>query len=515
MTLASILFRADASLDIGTGHVMRCLTLAEALRERGASCRFVCRDHPGNLIELIRQRGFVVHALPHDPNWKTGEIAPPHAAWLGADWRTDAEQTKVGAGDTAADWLIVDHYALDARWERQLRPTCRKLMVIDDLADRTHDCDLLLDQNLLANLDHRYDERVPLSCGKMLGSEYALLQPQYAVLRRHTPPRQGTIQRVLVSFGGTDAENLTGRAIAAFLASPRENVTLDVVINPSAPHASTIRQQVKEHAQISLHEGLPTLASLMAEADLAIGACGITTWERCCLGLPCLVVTLAENQKPIAAELDRRGLIRWLGHADAVDSTMLDRALTEIIKSGLPAGWSELCWQQVDGLGADRVAAIVALDAMTPLVARPARLEDEKRILCWANDPQARLNSFNPDPIDPATHRAWFRKRLHGQEYCRLFIVESQEGYPVGQVRFERSDGEWEIHYAIDACYRRRGIARNFLATALHAFGEAFPDAMVYGRVKPENEASCRVFRKLRFVETPGASETTFHLAIG
>lgn len=515
MTVASILIRADASLDIGTGHVMRCLTLAEALRERGASCRFVCRAHPGNLIDLIRQRGFAVHALPHDPNWKAGELAPPHAAWLGADWRTDAEQTKVGAGDTAADWLIVDHYALDARWERQLRPVCRKLMVIDDLADRTHDCDLLLDQNLLANLDHRYDERVPSSCGKMLGPEYALLQPQYAVLHRHTPPRQGTIQRVLISFGGADVENHTGMAITAFLASTRENVTLDVVINPSAPHASTIRQQVKGHTQISLHEGLPTLAPLMAKADLAIGACGITTWERCCLGLPCLVVTLAENQKPIAAELDRRGLIRWLGHASAVDSAMLDQALTEILGSGLTASWSEHCWRHVDGLGADRVSAIMALDVMTPLAARPARLEDEDRILRWANDLQVRRNSFNPGLIPSATHHAWFQKRLQMPGHCRLFIVESLEGYPVGQVRFERSDGEWELHYGIDACYRRRGIAANFLATALHAFGKEFPDARVFGRVKPENEASCRVFRKLGFVETQGESETAFHLTIG
>jgi RimJ/RimL family protein N-acetyltransferase len=194
---------------------------------------------------------------------------------------------------------------------------------------------------------------------------------------------------------------------------------------------------------------------------------------------------------------------------------MIDRALTELIESGQPDGWSERCWQQVDGMGAKRVAAIMALDAFTPLVARPARLEDEKKILCWANDPQVRFNSFNPDPIEPATHRAWFQKCLFGQEYCRLFIVESLEGYSVGQVRFERANEEWEIHYGIDACYRRRGIAANFLATALQTFGEEFPDVIVYGRVKPENKASCGVFRKLGFVETQGESETAFHLRIG
>jgi len=142
MNPRKIAFRVDASLKIGTGHVMRCLTLAEALRDRGCESTFICREHPGNLIDLISERGFTALGLPAvDVAQDLGlELnLPPHAAWLGADWRTDATQTRKAIGDVTADWLVIDHYAIDERWERKLRPACRRLMVIDDLADRNHD----------------------------------------------------------------------------------------------------------------------------------------------------------------------------------------------------------------------------------------------------------------------------------------------------------------------------------------------------------------------------------------
>ncbi len=186
-----------------------------------------------------------------------------------------------------------------------MRPHCRKIMVIDDLADRHHDCDLLLDQNLVANMVHRYDDKLPAHCGKMLGPKYALLQPLYSELYARTPPREGSVQRVLVYFGGADAGNLTGLAITAFLSLKRNDVALDVVLNTNGTHSETIRRQTHGQQNITLHSSLPTLAPLMVKADLSIGGGGATSWERCCLGLPTLVITLAENQKPIAAKLDQ------------------------------------------------------------------------------------------------------------------------------------------------------------------------------------------------------------------
>lgn len=358
--------RTDASHQIGTGHVMRCLTLARALRERGAECRFICREHPGHLLGLIREQGFEVVALPCEsgervPLGQAAEPAPAHAEWLGTDWCTDAEATRDALGAPIADWLVVDHYALDARWESALQPHCRKLLVIDDLADRKHDCDLLLDQNLAADMECRYDGKLPDHCGRMLGPQYALLQPEYAELHPRTPPREGPIRRVLVYFGGADTDNLTGLAIAAFRSLQRDDIILDVVINSGSPHADAIREQVQKIQQVTLHTHLPSLAPLMVQADLAIGAGGATSWERCCLGLPTLVVTLADNQKPIAAELDRQGFIRWLGHKDEVSEQALARALADIVTNSLTPAWSEQCQRLVDGRGTERVTAHILI----------------------------------------------------------------------------------------------------------------------------------------------------------
>lgn len=496
-----VVFRTDASLQIGTGHVMRCLTLADALRERGCECRFVGREHPGNLFNLIRQRGHAAVALPRESESSCSESGddPAHGWWLGTDWETDAEQTRAAVSGAPIDWLIVDHYALDSRWERQFRSVCRMLMVIDDLADRPHDCDLLLDQNLVADMARRYDNNVPTHCGLMLGTDYALLQPRYAELHPRVPPREGPVHRVLISFGGADRENMTGMAIAAFLSLERRDIALDVVINQASPHAEAIRHLAEGYPHIALHTDLPSLATLMVRADLAIGAAGVTSWERCCLGLPSVVITVADNQRPIAAELDRRGLVRWLGHKNEVSEVMLVRALKDILDAGLKAEWSESCLRLLDGRGAERVCSILMLNEQTPLRARLARMDDEALILQWANDPLVRQNAFTPGGIDPETHRAWFRKRLRDPVHCRLYVVETGDGFPVGQVRFERSCDAWEIDYALDARARGRKLGKPLLQIALQALCAGTSGVPLLGRVKDSNGTSRKIFDALGF----------------
>lgn len=164
-------FRTDASLDIGTGHVMRCLALAQALRARGATCQFVCRDSPGNLITMVRERGFTVAPLPQSAGGDAGSCD--------SDWMRDAEQTVAALRGHTAQWMIVDHYALDARWERVVRPVCRQLMVIDDLANRPHECEILLDQNLHSQAEPRYRALTPASCKHLLGPVHALLSSAF------------------------------------------------------------------------------------------------------------------------------------------------------------------------------------------------------------------------------------------------------------------------------------------------------------------------------------------------
>lgn len=341
-----VAFRADSASHIGSGHVMRCLVLAQALRARQAQVLFICREYPGHLCELIASRGFSVQRLPE------------RSEKDGFDWAQDAGETIAAiasTGDGKADWLVVDHYQLEQQWESALRVSAHRVMVIDDMANRPHDCDLLLDQNLLADMTRRYAGKVPVQSRKLLGPGYVLLHADYAEARKTVVPRAGAIRRLFIFFGGADSARLTERSLDAFISLGRADICVDVVIGGNSQHADAITQKVREHSNISLHSGLPSLAHLMSVADLAFGAGGTTHWERLCLGLPCLVVTLSDNQRPSTQELHRLGLVDWLGHHDEVDAKKMAGALKMRLDEGLPAEWSRRCMAAVDGRGAGRV----------------------------------------------------------------------------------------------------------------------------------------------------------------
>lgn len=500
----NVAFRTDASYQIGTGHVIRCLTLAEALREKGARCKFICRNHEGNLIKRIRQSGFQTIELPLSDNAfhtnDASETGITHRHWLCTDWQTDSFQSATALSGELIDWLIVDHYAIGKCWETAMRSHCKRIMVIDDLADRLHDCDLLLDQNLVEGFDSRYRNLLPAKTACLLGPQYSLLQPHYADLHPCAPPRLGPIQRILLYFGGADLNNLTGLAISAFLSLNLSEINLDVVVNPNGPNTKSIRRQVSGLPNIVLHEQLPSLANLMLKADLAIGACGTTTWERCCLGLPTLAVTLAENQKRIAMKMADLGIIRLLGDQTSVDISGMTKSLKEIIESPNDLReWSLRCRDLIDGQGTNRLVRILLLEASTPLAARKANLTDEDLLLAWANDPLVRQNGFNPNPIDPETHRTWLYKRLRSPESCQIFIVETEQHLPIGMVRFESCGNDWEIHYSLAAYARGRNLGTSLLKTAMTSFRKSSENTEVFGRVKAENLPSRKIFQELGF----------------
>ena len=495
-------FRTDASLLIGTGHVMRTLTLAEALKEQGVDVRFICREHEGHLCALIEERGFSVSRLPAPlDDWRVEEGGPAHAAWLGTDWQVDADQTLAAIKDMAwqPQWLIVDHYALDVRWERRLRGSSEKIMVIDDLADRVHDCDVLLDQNMVAGQGERYKGKVPCDCVCLIGPAYALLQPDYAPLRELAVPRMGPVRRLLVFFGGVDKDKLTSRAVNAILKLDGPGIETDIILSASSPQFDGVRNCVDRHAGLRLHDRVPSLAPFMLAADLAIGAGGATNWERLSLGLPSLVVTVADNQRPIAEELARLGLVRWLGDADAVGESQLREALEDIIDTGLDGAWSHHCLEVVDALGTQRVCSMLLASAETPVSVRLATADDEDLLLEWANNPVTRQNAFNPDAISPLEHREWFQARLQDSDGCLLYIAETTLGVPLGQVRFDRRESEWEISYSIAPAFRGRGLGRRVLETAIHRLGQRQHHAVLFGQVQCENVASRRIFEALGF----------------
>jgi len=346
----SIIFRADASLQIGTGHVMRCLTLADALTAQGATCEFICRKHPGNLIAHIQSKGYDVHSLSMG---KTADTDLTHSKWLGSTQAQDAEACAPILNKLQPAWLVVDHYALDRHWETELTPYYGRLMVIDDLADREHVCHVLLDQNLGRTADH-YAHLVPTNCLMLLGSHYVILRPEFLQQRELSLNRRRNTQlgRILLCMGGVDKDNFTGRIIQALDEStPPPSIKLDVVLGNLCPHINQIKELAESlHFESSVTVGAQDMANRMCHADLAIGAAGGTTWERFCMGLPSLLLSTAANQDTFLH------VIKDSGAAKVVDLMSISEAIDDLNRNATQLyEMSKRAALLVDGNGANRI----------------------------------------------------------------------------------------------------------------------------------------------------------------
>ncbi|SFC96257.1 UDP-2,4-diacetamido-2,4,6-trideoxy-beta-L-altropyranose hydrolase [Thiohalospira halophila DSM 15071] len=350
-----VAIRVDASATIGTGHLVRCRTLANALQARGASVQFIGRAHAGHGLDGLQEEGFTAAALPAPNKAAAAAASEDYAHWLGVSQEQDAKET-IAALEGSPDWLVVDHYGLDAEWEKRLRPHTGQILAIDDLANRAHDCDALVDQNYSPTAGNRYTDLVPPDTTQLLGPTYALLRPEYAEERQKRRPHGGVMERIFVFFGGTDPDNLTGRALSALSDPVFTDVAVDVVVGPNNPHREELEAQAGARPGITLHPPRPHLADLMAAADLAIGAGGTTTWERFCVGLPALVVSIADNQRPACEALAADDLIAYLGHHDQVTAAGLREAVQAL--RGNPEHLRQLAEagrRTVDGAGTQRV----------------------------------------------------------------------------------------------------------------------------------------------------------------
>ena len=326
-----VAFRTDASSQIGTGHVMRCLALADALYEEGAECLFVCREHDGHLMDHICSRGYEVYALSKPSFSESFESDLAHASWLGVDWLSDAQETRQFLADTKFDWLIVDHYALDYRWESALLSSCKRIMVVDDLADRRHDCDLLLDQNYYLNLNQRYQDLLPDHCISLLGPSFVLLRQEFYFAKQDLRVRDGIINNVLVFFGGNDPTNQTEKVLKAFEKLQLPNVSIDVVVGHTNFNRELINAKCDQLPNTRYFYNAANMAELVANADLGIGAGGSAMWERCYLGLPTITVVSAQNQLRTTKDVASLGAIEYLGLADLLGTGDYMQAIVNLI----------------------------------------------------------------------------------------------------------------------------------------------------------------------------------------
>jgi UDP-2,4-diacetamido-2,4,6-trideoxy-beta-L-altropyranose hydrolase len=336
----NIVFRTDASFNIGTGHVIRGLTLADELTRKGSNIQFICKEEDGNLIGLIEKKGYRLHRLP-----RSNDLAE------------DRELTKkiLKNRSNCPDWLIIDHYKIDISWEYLLRKYAKKLMVIDDLADREHDCDLLLDQNY-SKIDNRYNGLIPDKCIQLLGPEYAILRPQFQKARENLRKRDGGVNRILVFMGGADPKNVTTKVLRAIHMLDRPDIAIDVVIGNLSPYHDEIKILTSKMPNTICHRNVDNMAELMLSADLCIGAGGTTTWERCCEGLPTITLILAENQKEIAENLDKEGALINLGWYYNVTENNIKKVIESLIDNPQKiVSISDKSRRLVDGKGVGRV----------------------------------------------------------------------------------------------------------------------------------------------------------------
>jgi UDP-2,4-diacetamido-2,4,6-trideoxy-beta-L-altropyranose hydrolase len=361
-----VVFRVDASLQIGSGHFMRCLTLAEALRVNGVQCHFICRAHAGNLLGLILHSGFGFSELPLEilrshPKKQVVIDYPKvneHAQWLGCDWQNDAEQTRAIVEKLQPDLLVVDHYALDQQWEFVLRPYCKKLFVIDDLADRPHQCDFLLDQNL-GRLPQDYSKLVPSHCKVLAGPQYALLRQEFSKLRAYSLQRrqQPTLKHLLISMGGVDLPNASGQVLQALkdCILPKD-CHVSLVMGHQAPWLTKVRAQAQDMPwKTEVLVNISDMAQCMADSDLAIGAAGSTSWERCCLGLPTLLTVLAKNQENAASYLELAGAAYCLSLDVQLNQRLRDRIQYLLNQSDGLNRMTNNASRITDGMGVERV----------------------------------------------------------------------------------------------------------------------------------------------------------------
>ena len=515
-----VLIRCDASQAIGTGHVMRCRNLARGLQSRGAEVLFLCRERPGDLIALLADE-FGVMRLPTLPGPELCldglEARDLYGVWLGCSQLQDVDDclNVIRISDPGPiHWLVVDHYGLDQTWERRICDSLTglqgeppRLLVFDDLADRSHQATLLVDANRLdANAWDVYRALVPAGCRLLLGPASAPLDPLYAQLQPLAPQRC-TLRRVLVFFGGVDQANYTALALKALGHPDLADLDVDVVLGPAAPHHSTVAHLVQQRPHTQLHAGLHSLACLILRADLAIGAAGTVSWERAALALPSLVAPVSDNQRQGAQALEDAGAGMMV---DLRQSRNPCELLIQSIRSWMERPerlphLSDAARALGDGRGLGRLVTLL-LGPASDRRLRPATLADERLYHSWANDPEVRRQSFNTDPIPLDQHQRWFRNRLPSPDALLRVFVDG-EGLPLGQIRFERSATEplrAVIGFSLDPVARGYGLAFELLELGFAELTRYWGDAVeAYGEVRPANAASASAFLRAGFVESP------------
>jgi UDP-2,4-diacetamido-2,4,6-trideoxy-beta-L-altropyranose hydrolase len=495
-----IALRTDASRRIGTGHLRRCLSLAQALHDEGAQVQFVCREH--DEISGIADEGQEVVAwLPKPPGYTPVEGDPAHADWAGCAWQQDADETIAALRDWKPDWVLIDHYAFDARWhERVAAALACRIAVIDDLADRPLACAVLIDQNLHSDHAVKYAAQLRLPARILGGPRYALLAPRYRTAPRHRFQRH--VKSIGIFMGGGDPDDFTSRVLVACRDVAHFTGPIELVSSSRNPNFARHQELAQRWPDTRVLHDEPDLTAFFARHDLQVGSGGVAAWERCVLRAPTLALQIAPNQRAVLPQLAIAGAIEWLAVDGATVQEIGDAVKELIVATRRRIAMVRAMRDLVDGMGCARVAAALSLAIEPRLPLRPVTREDEALLLAWANEPTARRYALQRRVIWPPDHHAWFMRRLANPADCVILIATSSAGTPVGPIRFERAGDSWTVSYSLDIAFRGIGLAASLLAAGIEQLRAREPGARIEGWVRPDNVASLQVFRRLGFVES-------------
>ena len=476
------IFRTDASIIIGGGHVRRCIVLADALAEAGWAISFVCSAAARSIVPALAGRGFAV-----------------------------IESAVFAKAPTCCDLLVVDDYRLDAAFERAARGWAGRILVIDDLANRPHDCDVLLDQSPGRARD-AYADLVSKDCVLLLGPSYALLDPRFRAARRQRKTI-GRVERVFINFGTTDTANATSLALDAIGAAGLD-AAIDIVIGSAAPHVATLRAKVAGLPGATLYVDVDDVAALMCKADLAIGAGGVGALERCALGLPAAILTVADNQHTNAQALAASDAAVYWGDIGGRSIDEIGAALKRLATDQTRrTAMSEAAAALVDGLGAARArmsceAPLRAKDGCIVSL-RQASFADSAAMFAWQAAPGVRAYARNPAAPKPGEHERWLKAKL-GDPDC-IFNIVLYGNEPVGILRFDRLPARDASEVSILIAAERQGLGVGGCALMLGK--RLLPKERIVAAIHAENRASIRMFEAAGY-RAAGAGEWILEPAI-
>lgn len=428
-----VYFRTDLSLKIGTGHAIRCLALSKALKQKGIETKFIFKDYLDGTRPQIEKLFHQPLFLKSEAKEKKGMINGEYR-WSKTTLKQDAAETKKLLRNKDIDWLIIDHYSINKEWEKIVKKEVRNILVIDDLADRDHLCDVLLDSNSNPSAHLNYKKRVNKSVDLLLGNKYALLSSNFSIARSCLRKRSFKKPNILIFFGGIDINDHTVHAVEALSMLEKNINAVDVVVGGAYANKKTLRALCKKHG-FKLHIQTKKMHELMANADISIGSGGSATWERCCVGLPSLVIAAAENQKDIIYHASRQGLIYAPSKKESISIFLRKHLASFITNEPLLEFMSNNCLEAVDGKGSNRVANLLIGKSLR---VRKVDSKDAKNIFNWRNDPLIRNMSRNKKIIKLSDHTSWINQIISSDKDVLLIIENYKE--PIGVVRYEMNE---------------------------------------------------------------------------